>query len=73
MNFTRSMTTALAMMALFAVSLPVGAQEAGSGLKNPTKRSDDKASQTAATTAKKTGRGASPRVIPVDPAGDSAE
>jgi hypothetical protein len=33
MNFTRSKTTALAMMALFAVSAPAGAQEASSGLK----------------------------------------
>lgn len=33
MNFTRTMTTALAMMALLAVSVPAGAQEASSGLK----------------------------------------
>lgn len=33
MNFTRTKTTALAMLALLAVSAPAGAQEASSGLK----------------------------------------
>ena len=34
MKFTRSMTMALAMMALFAVSLAVRAQDSASGPKN---------------------------------------
>lgn len=67
MNFTRSMTTALAMIALLVVSLPVGAQEAGSGLKNPTNETTNTSQGSAAPRLKRPLRRKSPSNRPVLP------
>lgn len=67
MNFRRSKTTALAMMALFAVSLPVGAQEAASALKNQTKAKTTASQGAAAARRKRLARrkpSSNGRVIP---------
>lgn len=51
MNFTRTKTTVMAMMALLAVSAPAGAQEASSGLKKTNETTST--SQTAAAVRRK--------------------
>jgi hypothetical protein len=67
MNCSRSMTMTLAMMALFAVSLPVGAQEAGSGLKNPTNETTNTSHGAAAPRLKRPLRRKPPSNRPVIP------
>jgi hypothetical protein len=67
MNLTRSMMTTLAMMALFAVSLPVSAQDAGSALKNQTSGTTKTSQTPAVPRRKKLARRKPPSGQPVIP------
>jgi len=66
MNFTRNKTTALAMMALLAVSVPAGAQEASSGLKT------NETTRTSQAGGSRTTEEISAAQAPKQPSGDAA-